>query len=116
MMITTLTASIAMHQYHAWWQPVQRWLRGALQRPQAQPELAQPAPACIRVRHRAAFAGRSPVAVRPAALTPFVSRTAEAPRRRAFVRCDPSDHRRAVIGGSFAEVCAALERLEAQSH
>lgn len=119
MMTTTLGDSIAMHQYRAWWQPVRRWLHNALHGVAVQQETAAiVAPACIRVRHRAAFAGRSPQAVRPAALTPFVvtSQPIELPRRRAFVHCDPSDHRRAVIGGSFAEVCAALERLEAQSH
>jgi len=118
MMTTTLGDSIAMHQHRAWWQPVRQWLHNALHGAQAVPSEEIAAPACIRVRHRAAFAGRAPTAVRPAALTPFVvgSQPIEVPRRRAFVHCDPSDHRRAVIGGSFAEVCAALERLEAQSH
>ncbi|HEU4460608.1 MAG TPA: hypothetical protein VFR90_15920 [Methylibium sp.] len=36
-------------------------------------------------------------------------------RRRAFwMRVDPKDPRRAAIGGSFAEVCAALEALAAE--
>lgn len=34
-------------------------------------------------------------------------------RRRCWVRVDPRDRGHAAIGGSFAEVCAALERLAA---
>jgi hypothetical protein len=117
MMISTLTASIAMHNYGTWWQPVRRWLHNAIHGQPAAVQEAVAAPACIRVRHRAAFAGRAAANVRPTALTPFMSSRPEATaRRRAFVHCDPSDPRRAVIGGSFAEVCAALERLDAQSH
>lgn len=116
MMTSTLVASIAMHQCNAWWLPVRRWLHNAIHR-EAVTQEPVAAPACIRMRHRAAFAGRAPASVRPTALTPFMSsRLDTPPRRRAFVHCDPSDPRRAVIGGSFAEVCAALERLEAQSH
>lgn len=33
--------------------------------------------------------------------------------RRFWMTLDPQDRRRAAIGGSFAEVCAALERLAA---
>jgi hypothetical protein len=33
--------------------------------------------------------------------------------RRFWMTLDPQDQRRAAIGGSFAEVCAALERLAA---
>lgn len=118
--MTSLTpsASVAMHAYRGLWEPVQRWLRDAFQRPEPVPGATATEPACIRVRGQAVFAGRTPASVRPASLTPFLSggRGAAAPRRRAFLHCDPNDHRRAVIGGSFAEVCAALERLEAQSH
>ena len=41
---------------------------------------------------------------------------ARGPRRQArpfWMTLDPRDRRRAAIGGSFAEVCAALERLAA---
>jgi hypothetical protein len=33
--------------------------------------------------------------------------------RKFWMTLDPQDRRRAAIGGSFAEVCAALERLAA---
>lgn len=35
-------------------------------------------------------------------------------RRGFWIRQDPHDCRRTAIGGSFAEVCAALDRLAAQ--
>ncbi len=33
--------------------------------------------------------------------------------KRFWMTLDPKDRRRAAIGGSFAEVCSALERLAA---
>ncbi|MET0209325.1 MAG: hypothetical protein ABW220_09800 [Burkholderiaceae bacterium] len=42
---------------------------------------------------------------------------ASAPRSRRFwIRVDPRDHRHAAIGGSFAQVCAALEKLAAEEN
>ncbi len=63
--------------------------------------------------------GLSPVPLTP--LTPFRTRPAAdaavdgalRAARRFWMTLDPQDQRRAAIGGSFAEVCAALERLAA---
>lgn len=47
--------------------------------------------------------------------SPVRGRSPAAARRRSFwMSQDPHDCRRAVIGGSFAEVCAALDRMAAQ--
>lgn len=54
-------------------------------------------------------------------LTPFGGRPSQSDpvagarraARRFWMTLDPQDRRRAAIGGSFAEVCAALERLAA---
>lgn len=63
--------------------------------------------------------GRAPMPL--TSLTPFRTRPA-APTavdgarraaRRFWMTLDPQDQRHAAIGGSFAEVCAALERLAA---
>ncbi len=95
------------------WSPLRRWWQAAFAAPV--PAVVQPLrfrqPATRSSTHRAGGA-------RP--LTPFGAgmpggRVAVAQRaaRRFWMTLDPEDQRRAAIGGSFAEVCAALERLAA---
>lgn len=65
--------------------------------------------------------GRRMPAARRRPMTPFraepvPSLAAHGARRAArqfWMTLDPQDRRRAAIGGSFAEVCAALDRLAA---
>ena len=100
------------------WNPLRRWWQTAFQ---------APAPAAIPalVFRQPAFRARpaSAVAPRPRPVTPFraplplaravgIDGTRRA-ARRFWMTLDPEDRRRAAIGGSFAEVCAALESLAA---
>jgi hypothetical protein len=70
------------------------------------------------IRRRAVCASG---ASRSRPLTPFVARPragaavddARCAARRFWMTLDPHDQRHAAIGGSFAQVCAALERLAA---
>ena len=101
------------------WSPLQRWWSAettATERPL--PQVFRPSPArasragdgiaasVLRMRRPVTpFAVRS----RPARAVQGARRTAQ----RFWMTLDPQDRRRAAIGGSFAEVCAALERLAA---
>ena len=53
----------------------------------------------------------TPFRVRPASNA--TAGSARRGARRFWMTLDPQDQRRAAIGGSFAEVCGALERLAA---
>jgi hypothetical protein len=56
--------------------------------------------------------GRPPSPIKPRPITPWSSpRQASAMASRVRISSDPSDVRRTVITGRFAEVCAALDRL-----
>ena len=96
------------------WHPLKRWWLTAFQ---------PPAPAAVpalvfRQPVRRRRAGTAPSA---APLTPFRAQArpgsgidgARRAARRFWMTLDPTDRRRAAIGGSFAEVCAALDRLAA---
>lgn len=56
----------------------------------------------------------SPVVRMPRAARRHRCAAAGLERRPFWIRVDRHDRRRAAIGGSFAEVCAALERLAAE--
>jgi hypothetical protein len=96
--------------------PLRRWWQSAFatRGPSAVPALAFRSPA---VRARVVRGG----ATTPRPLTPFRAgsgtRSAVDGARRAarqfWMTLDPDDRRRGAIGGSFAEVCDALERLAA---
>jgi hypothetical protein len=95
------------------YKPLVQWWRVAFTRP-------EPAVLPQVFRSPASRVRRMPAArVRP--LTPFRAEAVRASavhgaRRAArhfWMTLDPQDRRRAAIGGSFAEVCAALERLAA---
>lgn len=95
------------------WSPLRRWWQAAF---------TPPAPASVRplqfrqppTRARAPR-GHGPKPLTPFGTAPVGHRVAGAQRaaRRFWMTLDPEDQRRAAIGGSFAEVCAALERLAA---
>lgn len=101
------------------WSPLQRWWRAEADEP------AAPLPQVFRrpaARASRAGAGVGASLIRPRQpLTPFAVRPGPAravqgarrAARRFWMTLDPLDRRRAAIGGSFAEVCAALERLAA---
>lgn len=104
--------------------PLRRWWRTTFVQ-----EFPAAVPALVFRRPRARPASRarlrSTVPCSPATplapLTPFRTRPArdvavDGARRAArhfWMTLDPQDRRHAAIGGSFAEVCAALERLAA---
>jgi hypothetical protein len=101
------------------WSPLRRWWRAEADVPVTPlPQVfRRPAPRSTR-----AGAGIGSSLIRPRqALTPFAVRPvpsravlgARRAARRFWMTLDPQDRRRAAIGGSFAEVCAALERLAA---
>ena len=96
------------------WSPLQRWwcAEGATPPP--------PLPQVFRRPHRGArseaAAGRARHPLTPFAVRPGASRAVHGARRAAqrfWMTLDPQDRRRAAIGGSFAQVCAALEKLAA---
>lgn len=92
------------------WNPLRRWWTTGSSAPAPVAALPVYRPAVRSVR------SPRPPASRP--LTPFhVGPGAVQGARRAACRfwmtLDPQDRRRGAIGGSFAEVCAALERLAA---
>lgn len=98
------------------WNPLRRWWQTAFQ---------APAPAAVPalVFRSPAFRTRpvSAATPRPRPVTPFRAalprvagiENARRAARRFWMTMDPEDQRRAAIGGSFAEVCAALESLAA---
>ena len=62
--------------------------------------------------------GPAQAPVRPRPITPWTTPVTPAPHKpegtsshRVRISTDPSDARRTVISGRFAEVCAALDRL-----
>lgn len=101
--------------------PLRRWWQTTFVQ-----EVPAAVPALVFRRSRARPVGRSrgcaamPLST-PAPLTPFRTRPAANvavkshghAARRFWMTLDPQDQRRAAIGGTFAEVCAALERLAA---
>ena len=98
------------------WNPLRRWWQTAFQAPApaAVPALVFRQPA-FRSRPVGAAVPRSrPVTPFRAALPRAVGIDgARRAARRFWMTLDPEDQRRAAIGGSFAEVCAALESLAA---
>lgn len=99
------------------WNPLRRWWQTAFE---------APAPAAVSpVVFRPSLARRGAVvaslAQRARPVTPFRAPATRTPAadvarraaRRFWMTLDPEDQRRAAIGGSFAEVCAALEKLAA---
>lgn len=100
------------------WAPLRRWWQisfGATAEAATVPALRFRAPA----RRAGRRATPSPVSPYRQPVTPFGNKTggpARGARRAAgrfWMTLDPEDRRRGAIGGSFAEVCAALERLAA---
>ena len=96
-------------------QPLVQWWQLAFARPE--PALA---PQVFRSPAAAGRARRIPAA-RARPVTPFRAESmrgsavhgARRAARHFWMTLDPQDRRRGAIGGSFAEVCAALERLAA---
>ena len=94
------------------WNPLRRWWMTGFD---------APAPvATVSFRQPAVRSARLPLPATGRPITPFrVARgdgSVQAARhaaRRFWMTLDPQDRRRGAIGGSFAEVCAALERLAA---
>ena len=98
------------------WSPLQRWWRteGAAPHAPLPQVFRRPARAAARVVERSPGGARQPLT--PFAVRPGTSRAVHGARRAAqrfWMTLDPQDRRRAAIGGSFAQVCAALERLAA---
>lgn len=102
------------------WNPLRRWLQTTFDAP-----VAAATPAVMLRRHPSphrSSAGRTvlprqrpltPFGVRPIVAAPAAVDGARRAARRFWMTLDPQDRRRAAIGGSFAEVCAALEKLAA---
>lgn len=88
--------------------PLLTWLR-LRPGPTAPQRADRPAPAVWG--GRAVRGSRSAPSVRPAALTPFAVQMA---RPTLKLKLDQRDARRAVIAGSMAQVCDALDRLVAR--
>lgn len=89
--------------------PLQLWWQSNFARP-------EPVVAPLVFRPPAARLRPPPAAARVRPVTPFRAPAVGGARRAAkrfWMTLDPQDRRRAAIGGSFAEVCAALERLAA---
>lgn len=96
------------------WSPLQRWWRTEGTAPAA--PLPQVFRRPTRAARVAAASGRARQPLTPFAVRPGASRAVHGARRAAqrfWMTLDPQDQRRAAIGGSFAQVCAALERLAA---
>ena len=95
--------------------PLRRWWQMAFAAPAS---AVMPA---LQFRHPARRAGIATTATLPRPVIPFRASARRAggvdgarrAARRFWMTLDPDDQRRAAIGGSFAEVCAALEKLAA---
>lgn len=102
------------------WNPLRRWWQTAFEAPAP---AAVPAIAFRRPAAPSWLGAAAPTAPRGRPVTPFRARSGAVPgrgvdgarhaARRFWMTLDPQDRRRAAIGGSFAEVCAALEKLAA---
>lgn len=101
------------------WNPLRRWWLSAFEAP-----APAAVPAIVFRRAAPRLSGRAAVAAtaRGRPVTPFRAGPsvpargvdgARSAARRFWMTLDPQDRRRAAIGGSFAEVCAALEKLAA---
>jgi hypothetical protein len=94
------------------WNPLRRWWMTSF-------DAAAPV-AAVSFRRPAVRSARLPLPTVGRPVTPFRVATAggsvqgaRRAARRFWMTLDPQDRRRGAIGGSFAEVCAALERLAA---
>ncbi len=94
------------------WNPLRRWWMTSF-------DAAAPA-AAVAFRRPPVRSGRLPQPAASRPVTPFRAAVAgpsvpaaRRAARRFWMTLDPQDRRRGAIGGSFAEVCAALERLAA---
>ncbi len=100
-----------------WWTPLRRWWQTTFEAPGVTaeaPALLLRRPATARVRATVVAGPRSSRPVTPFRAQPASSVDgARRAARRFWMTLDPQDRRRAAIGGSFAEVCAALEKLAA---
>jgi hypothetical protein len=102
------------------WNPLRRWWQTAFdaQAPAAAPVVMlrrHPSPYSSTARRATLPRQRplTPFRERPVVAAPSAVDGARLAARRFWMTLDPVDRRRAAIGGSFAEVCAALERLAA---
>jgi hypothetical protein len=97
------------------WSPLQRWWRMEGVAPATPlPQVFRRPARAARVAEAASDRARQPLT--PFAVRPGAARAVHGARRAAqrfWMTLDPQDQRRAAIGGSFAQVCAALERLAA---
>lgn len=94
--------------------PLRRWWQAAFA-PAAVPAVAFRLPP-TRPRRTVGMTARAARPITPFRAAPTSRGSVEGARRAArrfWMTLDPQDQRRAAIGGSFAEVCAALERLAA---
>ncbi len=95
--------------------PLRQWWQTAFTSPA--PTAIKPLvfrPSAARSRRLSGQHGSRPVT--PFRVQPSRAGPTDAARlaaRRFWMTLDPDDQRRAAIGGTFAEVCAALERLAA---
>lgn len=94
------------------WEPLRRWWMTSFDAAAPVAALTFRQPSVRSVRRLQPATGRP---VTPFRAAPAVGSVQGARRaaRRFWMTLDPQDRRRGAIGGSFAEVCAALERLAA---
>ena len=93
--------------------PLVQWWQVAFARPEpaVPPQVFRAPPS--RARRMPAARVRPVTPFRAEAMRTSAVSGARRAARRFWMTLDPHDRRRAAIGGSFAEVCAALERLAA---
>jgi len=100
------------------WNPLRRWWLAGPCAPKAVASVEFRQPALRTARKPSTVALPTPRPVTPfrqdtMALAGSSVHSARREARRFWMNLDPQDRRRAAIGGSFAEVCAALESLAA---
>jgi|GEM_PF-3199475 hypothetical protein len=94
------------------WNPLRRWWTTGFDAVAPVATVSFRRPAVRSARLPTPAVGRPVTPFRVAAASGSVQGARRA-ARRFWMTLDPQDRRRGAIGGSFAEVCAALERLAA---
>lgn len=93
------------------WNPLRRWWEMGFQA--SAPAIATLPSGRLTVRSTRNGALSPALPVTPFRVAASGSRNAQRAARRFWMTLDPQDRCRGAIGGSFAEVCAALEGLAA---
>jgi hypothetical protein len=95
------------------WNPLRRWWTTGFDAAAPVAAVSFRRPAVRSARLPTPAVGRPVPPFRAAAAGGGSVQGARRAARRFWMTLDPQDRRRGAIGGSFAEVCAALERLAA---